>query len=207
MPPEMGAFSLDQSVSIVLSRETPNYRSIAQQHYNLTNEQMEGMHVHHNPPRSQGGRNVPEHLYVYSPSMHRFGAHDGLEWVEWASEGGRKAVKVNRETSTGVYGLTPEQRSSAGKVGGSASRNKGVGIHAPGVKTFETCSNGGVKGGAKTRDSGQLLKASKLGGAVQGPRNKGMAWYHRYGEDGNIIRKRSKTPLSDPWVPGKGKTK
>ena len=58
----------------------------------------------------------------------------------------------------------------------------------------------------RTRDSGKLRETSRLGGAVQGPRNKGMAWYHRYDEDGNKILKRSKTPLPDPWIAGRGKT-
>jgi hypothetical protein len=38
---------------------------------------MIGMHVHHHPPRSQGGRNIPEHLYVCSPSIHYLGWHMG----------------------------------------------------------------------------------------------------------------------------------
>lgn len=62
-------------MSIVLSREDQNYRRLAQASWGLTNEQMRGMHVHHHPPASEGGRNIPEHLYVCSPSMHAFGWH------------------------------------------------------------------------------------------------------------------------------------
>jgi hypothetical protein len=64
-------------LSLTLSQESPNYRKVAQEHWGLTDEQMIGMHVHHEPPRSQGGRNIPEHLYVCSPSIHYLGWHKG----------------------------------------------------------------------------------------------------------------------------------
>jgi hypothetical protein len=69
--------------------------------------------------------------------------------------------------------------------------------------TVDDARKGGKKGGAKTRDSGALRKASVLGGKVQGLRNKGMAWYHQV-VDGKVVRKRSKTPLPKPWIKGKG---
>jgi hypothetical protein len=62
--------------AIVLSKERYNYRKIAQEHWGLSDEQMEGMHVHHHPPVYLGGRNIPEHLYVCSPEMHQHGWHD-----------------------------------------------------------------------------------------------------------------------------------
>jgi hypothetical protein len=46
-------------------------RNIARKHWGLTKEQMVGMHVHHFPPRSEGGRDIPEHLYVCSPEFHK----------------------------------------------------------------------------------------------------------------------------------------
>lgn len=116
---------------------------------------------------------------------------------------GTEAIRIN---GVGIYGLTSEQRIENGRIGGAKARDESLGIHAPGVKTFDTCSQGGKKGGAVTRDSGKLRETSRLGGAVQGPRNKGMAWYHRYDDENNIIRKRSKTPLPAPWSPGKGKS-
>lgn len=63
--------------SIVISQESFNYRKLAQHSWGLTDEQMIGMHVHHHPPRSQGGRNIPEHLYVCSLSVHYIGWHKG----------------------------------------------------------------------------------------------------------------------------------
>ncbi len=74
------------------------------------------------------------------------------------------------------------------------------------IKTPESLSKAGKIGGARTRDSGKLLEASRLGGLVQGPRNKGMRWYHSFDDEGKIIRRRSKIPLPDPWVAGKGKS-
>jgi hypothetical protein len=73
---------VDRNVSIVLSPEGSQYRKIAQRHWGLTDEQMKGMHVHHEPPRCKGGRDVPEHLYVCSPSMHANGWHDLGFWIE-----------------------------------------------------------------------------------------------------------------------------
>lgn len=120
-----------------------------------------------------------------------------------------KAVEVNKMTGTGVYGITPEERVENGKKGGAVTASLGYLDYGSdnSIKTFESLSKGGKIGGAVTRDSGKLLDASRLGGAVQGPRNKGMAWYHQYDEDGNKILKRSKTLLPDPWVAGRGRVK
>jgi hypothetical protein len=115
-----------------------------------------------------------------------------------------KAVEMNKVTGTGVYGIPYEDRVENGRKGGAASRDTKKGIHSPGVRTSETCSKGGRKGGAVTRDSGKLRETSKLGGAAQGPRNKGMKHYYMVDDNGVIIRKRSKTPLPDPWVAGRG---
>lgn len=115
-----------------------------------------------------------------------------------------KAVEVNKTTNTGVYGISNEDRVKYGRKGGELARDNQKGIHEPGVKTFETCSKGGKKGGAVTRDSGKLREASKLGGAVQGPRNKGMKHYYMIDENGCVVRKRSKTPLPHPWIAGRG---
>lgn len=46
-------------------------RNIARKHWGLTKEQMKGMHVHHFPPRSEGGKDIPEHLYICSEEFHR----------------------------------------------------------------------------------------------------------------------------------------
>ena len=120
--------------------------------------------------------------------------------------GGIRGTEAIRIKGVGIYGLTSEQRLENGRIGGAKARDESLGIHAPGVRTFDTCSQGGKMGGAVTRDSGKLRETSRLGGAVQGPRNKGMAWYHQNDDGGNITRKRSKTPLPAPWAPGKGKS-
>lgn len=85
---------MEREVSIILVKEAKNYRKLAQQHYGLTDEQMMGMHVHHNPRRCDGGRNIPEHLYVYSPDNHDY-VHGGNGFVVIASEGGKKGGTVN----------------------------------------------------------------------------------------------------------------
>lgn len=86
---------MEKSVSLTYFPPSKNYRKIAQIHWGLTDEQMEGLHVHHEPPVCEGGRNIPEHLYVCSPSIHRWGWHDGKEWIEYASRGGKKGGKVS----------------------------------------------------------------------------------------------------------------
>ena len=112
------------------------------------------MHVHHRVPRSKGGTNDPSNLFVCSPSMHRWGWHNGEAFVEWANEGarrsheggnagwhhvpreilsenGRKNSKSLMEKKRGIHGATPEQRSAWNKVNGSK------GAPAAGRSTFE----------------------------------------------------------------------
>ena len=81
---------MKKTVSIVLSPGQVNYRKVAQRNWGLTDEQMRGKHVHHHPPVSEGGRNIPEHLYVCSPSLHAHGWHDETYFIEHAGAGGRK---------------------------------------------------------------------------------------------------------------------
>jgi hypothetical protein len=83
--------------AIVLSPNKHNYRKIAQLHWGLTDEQMRGKHVHHHPPVHQGGRNIPEHLYVCSPEMHQHGWHNDEFYVLQASKtSGNKNGKRGR---------------------------------------------------------------------------------------------------------------
>ena len=70
--------------SIVLSINKHNYRKVAQQHYGLTDNQMESVDVHHNPPICEGGRNIPEHLYVYHPATHKL-IHN-TQAINWAKK-------------------------------------------------------------------------------------------------------------------------
>jgi len=57
--------------NLVLSPTHSNYRKAAQEYYHLTDEQMIGIDVHHNPSVCEGGRNIPEHLYIYHPTFHK----------------------------------------------------------------------------------------------------------------------------------------
>lgn len=66
-------------------------RNIARKHWGLTKEQMKGMHVHHFPPRSEGGKDIPEHLYVCSEQFHRKIWHGD----EYYMNNLRKAVAKN----------------------------------------------------------------------------------------------------------------
>ena len=102
--------SVNNEVSIVLLKETTDYRSVAQRHWNLTDEQMRGMHVHHEPPAALGGRNIPEHLYVCSPEMHLGGWHKGAKFPMMASEGGRLSAIVRRKNAKERAKLSDEEK-------------------------------------------------------------------------------------------------
>ena len=78
--------AMDKNLSIVLSPNKRNYREVARNHWGLTLEQMKGMHVHHHPAVHQGGRNIPEHLYVCSPEMHQHGWHNDEFFVLMAGK-------------------------------------------------------------------------------------------------------------------------
>jgi transposase len=86
--------------AIVLSPNYSNYRMVAQKHYGLTDEQMIEMDVHHNPPRCEGGRNIPEHLYVYHPELHAQ-VHE-KESILWARKGYDTRIKNGTENKKGV---------------------------------------------------------------------------------------------------------
>lgn len=125
--------------------------------------------------------------------------------------GGVRGTEAIRRQGVGIYGLTDEELSAAGRRGGSVTASRGYLDYGSenSIKTFESLSNAGKIGSRSglNIDPDYIRERGRRGGATQGPRNKGMAWYHRYDEEGNIVRKRSKTPLSDPWIAGKGKTK
>lgn len=66
-------------------------RNLARKHWGLTWEQMNGMDVHHFPPRSEGGKDIPEHLYVCSRYVHRHWWHND----SWFMENLDRAVQKN----------------------------------------------------------------------------------------------------------------
>jgi len=154
---------MKRELSIVLSREVKNYRKLAQRSLGLTDEQMEGMDVHHNPPRSQGGRNIPEHLFVLHSTLHA-AVHDH-DFVLWARKGGllggqhrnpnggKISCQKMKESQTGLFDpkLKPfrsEWTSRAGKARAQQClRNQDFsGLGA----SFEAASEAGKKGQEKT---------------------------------------------------------
>jgi hypothetical protein len=94
---------MDNKVSIILSTERSSYRKVAQEWYGLTDEQMIDMDVHHNPPRHEGGRNIPEHLFVYHKTLHA--AVHGDEFVLWARKGAEKANAEKDELGRSVAAM------------------------------------------------------------------------------------------------------
>ena len=92
----------EECLSLVHSPNSHRHRAVLQRHWNLTDEQMEGMDIHHNPPRCEGGRNIPEHLYLYHPQTHKLIHGTDNEGTEgW---GGRSKGNTN-----GRRGKPPEK--------------------------------------------------------------------------------------------------
>ena len=74
--------------SAIVKLETRPHRVVAQENWGLTDEQMVGMEVHHRVHQSEGGTNDPSNLFVCSPSMHRWGWHEGDKGFGlWATKG------------------------------------------------------------------------------------------------------------------------
>lgn len=146
---------MEKHLSIV-KVDTRSHRSIAQENWGLTDDQMKGKHVHHRLARSRGGTNDPTNLYVCSPSFHRWVWHEGDRgFGEWAHEGyhravemgrhegwgyvpretlvenGRKVGKRNRDLGLGLFAATPEEWSARNRSNGAK------GCHAAGRSTFE----------------------------------------------------------------------
>jgi len=116
---------MKKEVSIVLSREVKNYRRLAKEWFGLTDEQMVDMDVHHNPPRSQGGRNIPEHLFVYHFTLHA-AVHE-TAFILWRKEASRKGGIATKNKSVGIFNLTPEQYRDKALKAAQTSIERGVG--------------------------------------------------------------------------------
>jgi general stress protein YciG len=89
--------------------------------------------------------------------------------TEQRSENGKKVAKMNEQNGTAIYGMSKEQKSEAGKVGGKIGGKKGakktkelgVGIFA---MTSEELSFAGRKGGKIGGSKSQkTLRENKLG--------------------------------------------
>jgi hypothetical protein len=163
---------MNKSVSLTYFPPTRDYREVAQLAWGLTDKQMNGMHVHHQPPRSEGGRNVPEHLYVCSPSIHAQGWHNGEYFIEQATLageefgylGGEKTGKENGKNAllnkTGIHSeewLESEEylkhQREAGRLGGESNAKNGTGFCSPGYlnseKKREISTKNGKTAGSK----------------------------------------------------------
>jgi hypothetical protein len=152
---------MKREVSIVLSREVKNHRKLAQEWFGLTDEQMKDCDVHHNPPRHQGGRNIPEHLFVYHYTLHSaIHKHDFVLWARKGARlggqhtnpnGGIVSCKKMRESQTGLFDpkLKPfrsEWTSRAGEARAQQMASEGY----PGLgASSEAASEAGKKAAAQ----------------------------------------------------------
>ena len=120
-----------------------SYRKIAQENWNLTNEQMHDMHVHHRIPVAKGGINDPCNLYVCSAWFHKniWHAEDSFNsLIPYAKEGGRKGGTnacigpISYKNKFGIFGLDSQSKKEAEIKGGYSTFEKKVGCHAPEYK-------------------------------------------------------------------------
>ena len=163
---------MDKKVSIVLSRPVRNYRKLAQQWYGLTDEQMEGRHVHHNPPRHAGGRDIPEHLYVYSPELHDE-VHGGGGFTLACSEGGKVGGKIGGKSRNKNKEACRRGGKKGGKVTGAKAQAEGIGFF--GMSDEERKDNS-RKGGLRAVETGQIQRiatpdSTRRGGQSAGRMN------------------------------------
>ena len=101
-----------------------HYRKIAQENWGLSDEQMKGMHVHHRIPRSKGGTDAPENLYVCSPSFHANVWHDGrYRIIGNATEVARLGGIARQKAGFTPSGL--EKRKLASSKIGKENKEKG----------------------------------------------------------------------------------
>ena len=114
---------MDKNVSIVLSKTTKNYRKIAQENWGLSDEQMVNMDVHHFPPVSEGGRNIPEHLYVCSSYVHTYWWHNEDQFVLWARRGAKKAHELKNEEGKSVLAIKAGLTNTQEKLPDGRSKN------------------------------------------------------------------------------------
>lgn len=93
-------------------------------------------------------------------------------------ENGRKSAEIAKIKKTGIYALTPEQKSEGGKKGGKISGKKsyelGIGIHG---MTFEEKSIRSKKNGLKHKENKtgvcgrskeKMSEDGKKGGSISG---------------------------------------
>ena len=163
---------MDKNVSIVLSRPVSNYRKLAQEWYGLSDEQMVGRHVHHNPPRHKGGQNIPEHLYVYSPQMHDE-VHGGRGFTLACSEGGKRGGKIGGKSRNKNKEACRRGGQKGGAVTGSKAQEEGIGFF--GLSQEERRENS-RKGGQRAVETGQIHsivtpESLRKGGQVAGKLN------------------------------------
>jgi hypothetical protein len=186
---------MDKEVSIILSNEERNYRKLAQTHYNLTDEQMEEMDVHHNPPRHQGGRDIPEHLYVYHRTLHA--AVHGDNFTEWARKGGKAGGNSSLEKQVGWH--DPKIKSAAGKKGGATNAKNKTGVC--GIAIDERRENGRKGGITAFEESVGIFAPENLG---KGGRNVSKDDCVARGKKAAETNRQNRTAFFDPAIQKQG---
>jgi len=123
------------------------YRTIAQEHWGLSDEQMKGMHVHHRIPLSEGGTNDPSNLYVCHPSFHFHawhGANQRLCLIEKATENAKKGARLGGlrtlELGVGIHAMDHSEKAKRLYAEGKALAAMSV------EEKREACRRGGSRG-------------------------------------------------------------
>jgi hypothetical protein len=170
---------MKKEVSIVLTREVKNYRKLAQDWYGLSNDQMAEMDVHHNPPRHEGGRNIPEHLFVYHHTLHS--AVHGDDFTKWARNNGVSKKQASEWGKIGGVTGGKLQPKEVKVNNGKKARDLKLGFHAPGAAQL-----GGLTGGRN--------------GGLESHRRKVGAFAMSKEEQSKRSKKAGRTTSSQRWM-------
>ena len=133
---------------------------------------MKDRHVHHNPPRHKGGRNVPEHLYVYAPEVHDE-VHGGNGFTLACSEGGKIGGKVGGKSRNKNKEACRRGGQKGGKTTGCKAQAEGIGFFGLSEKERRENSR---KGGLRAKETGQIRNIAtpesiRKGGQIAGKLN------------------------------------
>ncbi len=157
----------------------------------------ERTHKHHIIPKYMGGPDTPENLVEVTVTQHAMfhfcnyqlwgNEEDRIAWRgisglinvdeikrEAQLLGAKKAGQVTYENRTGLFKMTPEEKSEAGKRGVQTNKENGMGIFGMSPKEL---SEAGKKGGKTTHQNGtgifkqtkeQRSEAGRKGGKIGG---------------------------------------
>ena len=106
------------------------------------------------------------------------------EKSEAAREGGKKGGQYHKENGTGFFKMTPEEKSEASRKGGKKTFENGTGVHK---LSFEEKSAIGKKAAETNKKNGTAVYGLSLEQRIEGGRKAGKIVGKRHKENGTAI--------------------